>query len=104
MQISEQEPSTAQGAQPGRDPAVTAQYLQRQYINVVTDFPGRNLSVFTLLFLQIGLLNHIDLEGSRGTVSFSPPPCLIFLWPRMALGKPLGKDACAEGGDQQYGR
>lgn len=66
MQTSEREPSTAQGAQPGRDPAVTAQYLQRQYINVVANFPGGDLGVFTLLLLQIGLLNHVDLEGSRG--------------------------------------
>lgn len=98
-------PSTARGAQPGRDPAVTAQYLQRQYINVVANFPGGNLGIFTLLLLQIGLLNHIDLEGSRGIVSFSPSPCLLFLlWPRTAVGKPLSMDACAEDGDQQYGR
>jgi len=95
----------AWGAQPGRDPAVTAQYLQCQNINVVADFPGGNFGVLTLLLLQIGFLNHVDLEGSSGTVSFSPSPCPVFLlWPRMALGKPSGKDVCAEGGDQQHSR
>lgn len=79
MQISEWEPSTAWGAQPGRVPAVTAQYLQSQYINVVADFTGGNLGIFTLLLLQIGLLNHVNLEGSTGIVSFSPCPCLTFL-------------------------
>lgn len=46
--------------------AFTALYLQCQDINVVSNFPGGNLGVLTLLLLQIGFLNHIHLQGSTG--------------------------------------
>lgn len=69
-------------------------YLQRQDINVVADFPGGNLSVFALFLLQIGLLNHVNLEGSRGQVSLSWSPHLIFLLrPQTAPGTRLRTDA-----------
>lgn len=47
-------------------PALTAPYLQRQDVNVVSDFPGGNLGVLTLLLLQISLLDNIHLQGSTG--------------------------------------
>lgn len=54
--------------------AFTPPYLQRQDINVVSNFPGGNLSILTLLLLQIGLLNDIHLQGSTGALSSSPLP------------------------------
>lgn len=47
-------------------PALTAAYLQRQDVNVVSDFPGGNLGVLALLLLQISLLDNIHLQGSTG--------------------------------------
>lgn len=63
----------------------------------MTDFPGGNLGVFTLLLLQIGLLNHVDLQGSRGTVSRSSPP----QFPPPATGgsgKSAGQGRCCRTG------
>lgn len=52
----------------------TAPYLQRQDINVVSNFPRGNLGVLTLLLLQVSFLNHIHLQGSTGALSSSPRP------------------------------
>lgn len=67
--------------------AFTAPYLQRQDINVVSNFPGGNLGVLTLLLLQIGLLNHIHLQGSTGALSSSPAP---------GFGQDLGSSGAGE--------
>lgn len=69
------------------------QYLQCQYINVVANFPRGNLSVFTLFLLQIGLLNHVDLEGIRGWVSLSLSPHPVFL-----LRRDAGAERCVAAG------